>query len=177
MLHIALSSYHAPMLIARRPPPWPGLVALFVMCSLIVALGLWMFLPDLVKGMALRLAPPAYPGGQFVDLVERLEYGTATEETIYRVSAHVSTVRPWMERRMPGFNTCAAFTPINPNCSANIVCEKSFIGKALIWLMLGENGRRSETCVSVMILPLPGDDRYTLIRYSMSWPAPMDVTQ
>lgn len=165
------------MLIDRRRTPWPGLVALLIMCGLIVALGVWMFLPDLIKGTAVRLAPPPYPGGQFVDHIERTEYGTATEETTYRVSAHVSTVRPWMERRMPGFDTCAAFTPINPNCSANIVCDNSFISRGLIWLLLGEAGRRSETCVSVMILPLPGDDRYTLIRYTVNWPAPMEVIQ
>lgn len=161
----------------RRRPLWPGLIALFVMFSLIVALGLWLFLPDLVKGTAFRLIPPAYPGAQFVEQVERVEYGTATEETTYRVSAHVSTVLPWMERRMPGYNTCAAFTPINPNCSANILCDRSAIGKGLIWLMLGEYGRRSETCVAVMILPLPGDDRYTLIRYTVSWPAPIENVQ
>ncbi len=69
------------MLNDRRRTPWPGLVALLITCGLIAALGVWMFLPDLIKGMAARLVPPAYPGGQFLDDVERDECRTATKET------------------------------------------------------------------------------------------------
>jgi hypothetical protein len=165
------------MVLSRRRSPIPGLLALLIMCGLILSLGVWLFLPDLIKGMTGRLMPPAFPGVEQVDHIERLEYGTATEETTFRAHAHVSAVRPWMEQRMPGFNTCTAFTPINPNCSANILCDTSFVGKGLIWLLLGEDGRRSEACVAVIILPMPGDDRFTLIRYTVSWPALMDDAQ
>ena len=155
----------------RRRSSIPGLFALLVMGSLIVALGVWLFAPDLVKTMASRLAPPVYPGVKMVEHIDREEAGAAIEETTYQVKVHVSSVLPWMEQRLPGFTTCTAFTPIDPNCSANIVCDTSFIGKSLIWLMLGDAGRRSEACVAGVILPQPGDDRFTLIRYTVSWPA------
>lgn len=162
------------MVIARRRSPLPGVLALFVMGSLIVALAVWLFAPDLIKGMAGRLTPPVYPGVRMIEHFDREEAGAAFDETTYQVKAHVSSVLPWMEQRMPGFTTCTAFTPIDPNCSANIICDTSFIGKSLIWMMLGDAGRRSEACVAVVILPQPGDDRFTLIRYTVSWPAPVE---
>jgi hypothetical protein len=155
----------------RRRSPLPGLFALFLMCGLVGAFGAWLFLPDLIKVMTARLAPPMYPGVQVVDEVGHVEFGTATEQKTYRVATHVSVVQPWLERRMPGFDTCVGTTPTRANCQTNIVCDSSPISRGLIWLLLGEAGNRSEACVSVMVLPLPGDDRYTLIRYSMSWPA------
>jgi hypothetical protein len=158
-------------MMTRRRSPLPGLLALLVMCSLIAALAVWLFVPDLVKVMAGRLVPPMYPGVKMIEHFDREEAGAAIDETTYQVKAHVSSVLPWMEQHMPGFTTCAAFSPINPNCSANILCDTSFIGKSLIWLMLGDAGRRSDACVAVIILPQPGDDRFTLIRYTISWPA------
>ena len=155
----------------RRRFPLPGLIALLIMCSLILALAVWLFLPDLIKGLTSRLTPQLYPNARKVEHVNHEEFGIAVEEITYQVKAHVSSVLPWMEQRMPGFTTCAAFSPIDPNCNANIVCDTSFIGKSLIWLMLGDAGWRSEACVAVTILPQPGDDRFTLIRYIMSWPA------
>lgn len=162
------------MVISRRRSPIPGLFALLIMGSLIAALAVWLFVPDLIETMASRLSPPVYPNAQPVEAIDRAEAGTAIKETTFQVKAHVSAVLPWMEQHMPGFSTCTAFTPINPNCSANILCDTSFIGKSLIWLMLGEAGRRSDACVAVVILPQPGDDRFTLIRYTVSWPAPAE---
>ena len=164
------------MVLSRRRSPIPGLLALLIMGSLIAALGVWLFAPDLIKGMASRLAPPVYPNAKPIEAVDRDEVGIVIAETTYQVKAHVSAVLPWMEQHMPGFSTCTAFSPINPNCSANIVCDTSFIGKGLIWLMLGDAGRRSDACVAIVILPQPGDDRFTLIRYTVSWPAPAEIT-
>lgn len=162
------------MVLSRRRSLFPGLFALLVMGGLIVALGVWLFVPDLIEVLAGRLSPPVFPNAQPIEVIDREEAGTAIKETTYQVKAHVSAVLPWMEQHMPGFSTCAAFSPINPNCSANILCDTSFISKSLIWLMLGDAGRRSDVCVAVIILPQPGDDRFTLIRYTVSWPAPAE---
>jgi hypothetical protein len=169
--------YHAHMVVTRRPPVLPGVMALCVMCGLIFSLGVWLFLPDLIKVMTGRLVPPAFPGAEQVDHAERLEFGTATEETTFRAHAQVYAVRPWMEQRMPGFTTCATDTSYLPDCSSNIICDTSIISKTLIWMLLGENGRHSEACVAVIILPMPTDERYTLIRYTLSWPAVEEQTQ
>ena len=58
----APSSYHPRMVLSRRRSPIPGLLALLIMGSLIAALGVWLFAPDLIKGMASRLAPPRGAG-------------------------------------------------------------------------------------------------------------------
>ena len=161
----------------NRRPPIPGIIALVIMCSLILSLGAWLFLPDLVRVMALRMMPPAYPGMELLDHVERLEFGTGTDETTFRARAQVYGVRSWMEQRMPGFKTCVTDTSYLPECSTNVICDTSLISKAMIWVLMGETGLRRQACVAVVLLPVTEDDRYTLIRYTVSWPAPMDDAQ
>lgn len=165
------------MHITRRPSILPGLMALFVMCGLIFSLGVWLFLPDLIRVTVQRLMPPAYPGVEILDRSERLEFGTATEEITFHSREQVYAVRSWMEQRMPGFKTCESDTTYLPDCSSNIVCDSSFISKGLIWMLVGQDNHNSQACVSVLIRAEPGDESTTLIRYTVIWPAVEEQTQ
>lgn len=159
------------MTVTRRRSSIPGLFALLIMCSLILALGVWLFLPDLMQLMVQRLTPPVYPGVELLERTVRTEFGTSTEESTFRAHEQVYTVRAWMEQRMPGFATCVSDTSYLPDCSTNLVCDTGPISKAMIWLMLGEEGRHSRACVSVTIMAEPGNDQNAIIRYSVNWPA------
>jgi len=159
------------MLTTRRRPTWPGLIALLLMCGLVLSLGVWLFLPDLISVMVHRLTPPTYPGVALMEQTERVEFGTATEEITFRAHEQVYAVRSWMEQRMPGFKTCESATTYLPDCSTNIICDSSFISKGLIWLLAGGDSRDGQACVSVLIRAEPSDERATLIRYTVIWPA------
>jgi hypothetical protein len=157
--------------ITRRRSLLPGLLALFIMCSLIAALGGWLFLPDLLRLVVQRLTPPAYPGAALIERAERVEFGTATEDATFRVHEQVYTVRSWMEQRMPGFKTCETDTNYIADCSTNLICDASPISKGMIWILLGEYSEYAQACVAVLIRAEPGDEDYTIIRYTLSWPA------
>jgi hypothetical protein len=155
----------------RRRSPLPGLLALLIMCSLIAALGAWLFMPDLVRLMVHRLVPPVYPGVELLERTERVEFGTSTEDQTFRAHAQVYTVREWMEQRMPGFKTCETDTTDLADCSTNHLCDVNPISKAMLWMLLGEQSFHAQACVSVLIRAEPGDEHYTIIRYTLIWPA------
>ena len=118
------------------------------------------------------LAPPQYPGSQFVLQENGGGSGGTIQTTIYRTTASVDVVRQFMEHHTPGFHaaTTSPYRQSGERVSAyrNEVCNTNPIAEFVGHVLVSEPYPH---CLTVTIYADQDQPSTTLIEIEARWPS------